>query len=79
MKGFDMAILFEPHPRTGPSINRAPAAISKPSIAAHSMVPETGTVNTAASVFLCLLFMLATYEVLSNFASINHRPGGTTS
>src|SRR6056297_3862257 len=40
-----------------PSIIRAPVAKSRLSIATHSMVPDTGSVKTAARVLRCLLFI----------------------
>lgn len=53
-----------------PLMRSHPAATSKLSIAAHSIVPETGSANTALSVRLCLLFTLAIYDIMRFFAII---------
>lgn len=64
------------HPsRTAPVIRALrsaapPAANSRLSVAAHSMVPDTGSAKTAASVLRCLLFITAGWVVLAKNASM---------
>ena len=53
---FDLPNLSNLTRESRPSIRRAPAARSRVSTAAHSMVPDTGSVKTASRVLRCLLF-----------------------